>query len=151
MTKEQLLELIGHRNDALNIIRNILAENGISDKAYAQIFQLLYYTLADGQDHEVAYCKETKEWRMGKTPLSDLKLFCLLGRVHEVVRYYVLSSWDDCILSSWITEMPMLDKIKADMLTMENLTHLRSIFKIAVETMIYSSDSSIAWESDSGN
>lgn len=146
--KEQLIDLIGHRTEAIPVIKDILAESGISDKAYAQIFKLIYFDLAESQEHEISFCKSTKEWRIGKKPLSDLRLFCLLGKVHEIVWSFVLSSWDECIFSSWISEMPALEKAKTDMTAMETMPHLRGILKIAIENMAFKSDSRVDWGSD---
>lgn len=142
------MELVGHRPETISVIKNILAENGISDRAYAQIFQLMFYDYADGQENEVSYCKSTKEWRIGKKPLSDLRLFCLLSKVHEIVRTFVLSSWDDCIFSSWVGELPALEKARSDMMIMENLTHLRGILKAAVDNMEYKADGRVDWDSE---
>ena len=147
--KEHLMELVNHRAETLPVIRDILAETAISDNSYAQIFQLMFSTLADGEDNIISYCESTKEWRIGQKPLSDLKLFVLLGKVHEIVRSYVLASWDECIFSTWVETSPMVDKIKSEMLMMENIAHLKAILKAASKNMEYSNpDGTISWATD---
>ena len=142
--KEQLMELLHGRKEIIPLIHDILAEHNISDVAYAQVFALLFSTMATNEDEEVAYCKATKDWRLGKKPLSDVKLFCLMSKVCDVVRCYVLSSWEECIFSAWVTSKDVA-KAEQEMNLLESLSHVRAILKLAAEQMPYSGNGTISW------
>lgn len=148
--KEHLLELIQNRTELIPFIHDILAEHHLSDTSYASIFRLAFSSMAVSPEEEVAYCKGTKEWKIGKKSLSDVKLFCLLSQVCDIVRYYVLSSWDECIFSAWTSDKEVV-KAEQEMNALESLSHLRGILKIASETMVYNSDGTLEWGPGEGD
>lgn len=148
---ERLLDLLHDREEFIPLIHDSLAEHHISDDSYAQIFRLIHFSMADSPENEVAFCKGTKEWRRGKRPLSDAKLFVLLNQVCDIVRYYVLSSWDECIFSAWTSDSKEVLKVEREMETMEGLAQLRAILKGAAEMMVYNSDGAIDWSTAAGD
>jgi hypothetical protein len=147
--KEMLLDLLQQRQELLPVIHSILADDGISEVSYANVFSLVFFSEAQDVESEIAYCKGAEEWRQGKITLTDAKLFSLLAQVCDIVRYYVLASWDDCILSAWGKGKEIL-KAEKEMTEMESLAHLHNILKIASESMVYNSDGVMAWVGDDG-
>ena len=143
--KEQLLDLIGNRTDMLPIIRDILAAERLTPKSYAQVFRLIYSTMAMTPDEQISFSKGAKEWRIGRRKLTDVKLFSRLGTVCDIIRYYVLASWDECIFSAWVASNIEVTKAEADMDKMESSSSLREIIKQAAEMMVYSTDGTIDW------
>lgn len=141
--KEKLMDLLNDRAELLPLIHDVLAEHHITEASYAHIFRVLYSTMADDSD-EVAYCSVTKEWKCGKKTLSDIKVFNLLGQVCDIVRYYVRMSWDECIFSAWLPDQELM-KVEQSMTSMEGLSHVRGILKIAAANMVYSSDGTMDW------
>lgn len=143
--KEQLMELLENRTDIIPILRDILAAERLTPKSYAQVFRLLYSTMATAPEETIAFSKGTNEWRVGRKKLTDVMFFCKLGVVCNVIRYYVLASWDECIFSAWISADAEVAKAEADMEKMESSSSLREIIKYAKEMMVYSSDGTINW------
>jgi len=141
--RERLNELLAGQIEILPAVHDILAEHHISDISYAKVFQLLYSASAC-EGSKVSFCNGTQEWKMGKRSLSDARLFCLLGNVCDVIHSYVLASWEECIFSAWSSDKEVL-KVEREMDEMENLTHLRSILKLAAPNMLFSSDGTIDW------
>lgn len=142
--KESLLELLHQREDLLPVIHSILAEDAITETSYANVFSLVFFTETEDSNSEVAYCKGAEEWRQGKQTLTDAKIFALLAQVCDIVRYYVMASWDECILSAWGNSKEIV-KVEKEMSEMESLPHLHNILKIASESMVYTSDGVIPW------
>jgi len=145
--KDVLLDLLQQRQELLPLIHDILAEDAISETSYANVFSLVFFAEAQCDDKEVAYCKGAEEWRQGKIALTDAKLFSLLAQVCDIIRYYVLASWDDCILSAWGNSKEIL-RVEKEMTEMESLAHLNNILKIASTSMVYTSDGVMAWDNE---
>ena len=70
-----------------------------------QQFSGCFLTMARTPEGEVTYRSEIEKWLIGEKLLSDAKLFSFLNKVCDIVRYYVLWSWDSCIFSTWNTTM----------------------------------------------
>lgn len=146
--KELFLERIGNQTDLIPQIYNILAKDHISDKSYAAIFQLIFFDNAAKKEDVIAYCKATGDWRRGSRPISDIKLICVLDKVCEIIRYYVLASWDECIFSAWCSDEEVT-KALHEMDDMETMEHMKNISQIASESMVYSSDGTFTWSENS--
>ena len=146
--KEILMDLV-HNNEAIiPLIHDCLAEKGLTDAGYAAIFRLVYYSMAPSKEETVSFSKATKEWKVGDRTLSDIKLFCYLNNVCDIVRHYILSSWEACILSAWQPESKELMNAENQMGVMESLSHVRAMLKICAEAMPYSSDGAMDWVGD---
>ena len=148
-TKDELMDLLDGRTEMLPLIHDALAEHHITDASYSDIFQLLYSSHLTPPSQTVSYSAASKEWKMGKKVLSDVKVFGLLSKVCDIIRYYVRSSWEECIFSAWMDDSE-LEKTEKDMDNMESLSHVRAILKLASSSMTSSDDVKMDWsDSDS--
>lgn len=143
--REKLMKLLDGRPELLPLIHDVLAEHHLSETAYANVFELVNYSMATDPSDVVAYFAPTKEWRLGKRVISDIKLFGLLDRVCDIIRLYVRTSWEDCIFSAWVSDAE-LTKAETAMTSMESMSHIRNILEVAAKSMAFNTDGTMDWE-----
>lgn len=107
---ELALALAHDDTDLLEDIHDILMEFGISDEAYSKAFARMYYTEKEIGER-ISYDPSEKEWRRSGHALSDIRLVTELGKTCDLVRAYILASWDNCVFSAW---MPKKEVQKAE-------------------------------------
>jgi len=133
--KARLMELLHGRAELVPLIHDILAENQLSEEAYAQVFQLVFSSKPNSSEDEVSFCRDAKEWVQGGKPLSGVKLFCVLNQVCDIIRFYTLASWEECIFSAWGSDKEVL-AAQEKMHEMESIAHMRSVLKLSAENML---------------
>ena len=119
--------------DLLEDVHDIVMEAGISDEAYARVFARMYYTGRE-EGERISYDAPEKEWRRAGHVLSDIRLVTELGKACDLLRAYVLASWDNCVFSAWVPAKEV-QKAQEKMSSMESLTHAKTIFALASELM----------------
>lgn len=139
------MKLLDDRSELLPLVHDILAEHHLSEIAYANIFELVNYSMAADPSDVVAYFAPTKEWRLGKRVISDIKLFGLLDKICDIIRLYVRISWEDCIFSAWVSDAE-LTKAEAAMTSMESISHIRNILETASKNMVFNTDGTMDWK-----
>lgn len=130
---ELALALAHDDTDLLEDIHDILMEFGISDEAYSKAFARMYYTEKEIGER-ISYDPSEKEWRRSGHALSDIRLVTELGKTCDLVRAYILASWDNCVFSAWMPKKEV-QKAEEKMGAMESLTHAKAIFALASELM----------------
>jgi len=130
---ELALALAHDDTDLLEDIHDILMEFGISDEAYSKAFARMYYTEKEIGER-ISYDPSEKEWRRSGHALSDIRLVTELGKTCDLVRAYILASWDNCVFSAWVPKKEV-QKAEEKMGAMESLTHAKAIFALASELM----------------
>ena len=130
---ELALALAHDDTDLLEDIHDILMEFGISDEAYSKAFARMYYTEKEIGER-ISYDPSEKEWRRSGHALSDIRLVTELGKTCDLVRAYILASWDNCVFSAWMPKKEV-QKAEENMGAMESLTHAKAIFALASELM----------------
>ena len=130
---ELALALANDDTDLLEDIHDILMEFGISDEAYSKAFARMYYTEKEIGER-ISYDPSEKEWRRSGHALSDIRLVTELGKTCDLVRAYILASWDNCVFSAWMPKKEV-QKAEEKMGAMESLTHAKAIFALASELM----------------
>ena len=130
---ELALALAHDDTDLLEDIHDILMEFGISDEAYSKAFARMYYTEKEIGER-ISYDPSEKEWRRYGHALSDIRLVTELGKTCDLVRAYILASWDNCVFSAWMPKKEV-QKAEEKMGAMESLTHAKAIFALASELM----------------
>ena len=130
---ELALALAHDDTDLLEDIHDILMEFGISDEAYSKAFARMYYTEKEIGER-ISYDPSEKEWRRSGHALSDIRLVTELGKTCDLVRAYILASWDNCVFSAWMPKKEV-QKAEEKMGVMESLTHAKAIFALASELM----------------
>lgn len=143
--REKLMKLLDGRLELLPLIHDVLAEHHLSETAYAHVFELVNYSTVTDPSDVVAYFAPTKEWRLGKRVISDIKLFGLLDKACDIIRLYVRASWEDCIFSAWVSDAE-LAKAETTMTSMENMSHIRNILAVAAKSMVFNTDGTIDWK-----
>lgn len=130
---ELALALAHNDTDLLKDIHDILMESGICDEAYAKTFARMYYTEKEIGER-ISYDPSEKEWRRSGHTLSDIRLVTELGKACDLIRAYILASWDNCVFSAWVSRKEV-QKADEKMAAMESLTHAKAIFALASELM----------------
>ena len=130
---ELALALAHDDTDLLEDIHDILMEFGISDEAYSKAFARMYYTEKEIGER-ISYDPSEKEWRRSGHALSDIRLVTELGKTCDLIRAYILASWDNCVFSAWMPKKEV-QKAEEKMGAMESLTHVKAIFALASELM----------------
>jgi len=126
---ELALSLADNNTDLLEELHDIITDNGITEETYARAFALLHYKDKDG-DERISYAEAEQEWKRSGHVLSDVKLFTALNQSCELVRNYILASWENCVFSTWVSRKEV-QKAEAKMDTMESLTHAKAIITLA--------------------
>ena len=130
---DKALALADNDPDILDEVHEILLQNGLSETAYAQIFMLLFYKTRSDDDR-ISCSSIQKLWKCGQQPLSDVKLFASLSQCCDLIRNYVLASWENCVLSAW-TSKRELTKSMQTMTMLESLDHAKNIISAASKLM----------------
>ena len=86
--------LLKNQPETIAQLRQFLKASGISEKAYADAFVLLFNTQAPSET-KVTYIATTNQWQTGTKIMSDAKLFVSLSKVCEVIHDYVLNEWQE--------------------------------------------------------
>lgn len=147
---ERALELVDDDPDTLDSVHSILMKEGLSETAYAQIFALIFFQ-AKEDDEKISCSSVEKVWKRGKLTLSDMKLFSALNQCCNIIRCYVLASWENCVFSAWASKREVT-KAEKDMEAMESLAHAKNILAAAAPLMPNNDcENRISWtEEESG-
>lgn len=142
---ELALTLAHNDIDLLEDVHETIMGTGISDETYAKIFSLMY----GGDDDLIRYFPSEKVWRRNGQQLSDMKVFTALDKTCELIRAYVLASWENCVFSAWVPRKEV-QKAEEKMDTQESIAHAKAILSLAAETMASESSGSpkIDWAAD---
>jgi len=144
---EQALALADDDPDLLDCVHEILMKDGITDAAYAQAFARMFYT-DRAEDERISCSTIEKIWKKGGQVLSDIKLFAALSQCCDLIRTYVLASWENCVLSAWASKKEVV-KTEKDMDAMETLSHAKNIIAAAAPLMPNDvQDSKVDWSAE---
>ena len=131
---ESVLALLGNDQDLLQDALSLLRE-GISEKTYAGVFQLLFYT---STDTKLTYSDSEKVWTRGEQTVSDLELISMFAEAVGLVRKIVTFQKDlfqyTALFPGWVNSKD-LTKVDADMVTMESFPKIRTSLRFAAELM----------------
>lgn len=138
--------LSANQPETMTQIRQFLKTSGINEQAYADVFVLLFNTLAPN-DEKVTYIVTTNQWQMGTKIMSDAKLFVSLSRVCEVIHDCVLDEWNKSIFSAWIPAKEFA-RVENAMDHMESLSKLKAMLELAAQeiSVEVSAASRVKWE-----
>lgn len=134
--RESLLAMVGNE-DQLQEVITLLAQEGITEKAYAQVFRLLFWKLVDPRER-ISYSVEAKTWYRGKETLSDMELVAVFSEAVYFIRKCVDMSWKICsyntISDMWLNEK---ESAKTDLAmdSMESFAKLRLCLRQAAAIM----------------
>ena len=143
--------LLKNQPETIAQLRQFLKASGISEKAYADAFVLLFNTQAPNEA-KVTYIATTNQWQTGTRIMSDAKLFVSLSKVCEVIHDYVLNEWQESIFSAWIPPKEFA-RVENAMDHMESLSKLKAILELAAQdvTVEVSAASRVQWEDPNGD
>jgi hypothetical protein len=144
--REAILDIVDGSREVLGAIHDVLAEDGLTVKAYAKVFSFLHYVYAADED-KISYSSRNKTWMKGDEAISDIRLFGVLGQACDVIYQYVEHSWRSSVFSSWMSQKE-LEKALAQMKNQESITEASKIIKIAMTLMPVSNEDSdgFGWE-----
>lgn len=128
-----ILELADNNQEIFTIAHDAIMTNGLTIQAYADIFRYLCYDARPATDR-LTYLTGSKTWRRGTKPLTDAVVLQELFRVSQIVREYVLLSWENCVFSSWLPARELQRAEKA-MDTLESLERLKEILEASAAEM----------------
>ena len=130
---ELALSLVHNDMDLLEDVHETIMENGISDDTYAKVFSLMFNSNRS-DENRITFSSVEKEWKKNDRTLSDIKLFTALNQSCELVRAYVLASWENCVFSAWVSKKEV-QKAEERMDSMESMAHAKTILALAAEMM----------------
>lgn len=143
--REELIRIIGDDQALMEVIGHEIRDGKISDQTYARIFSLLFFTRLDGAEC-INYSKASTQWRRGKKPISDVKLFGLMAQVCDAIRYSILDSWQGCLVSA-LTSDKVVQQIESELDCMESMGHVQSILHLASEMMVFTNtNGQFSWD-----
>lgn len=129
--------------DLLDSVHKILKERGLTEEAYAEVFELLFST-AKPEKERLVYHAAEQVWMRGNRAMSDMKLFAAINQCCELIYAYVFYSWHSSIFAGWLPRKE-LTKAEDAMTEMESLAHSKNILSLAAAKMAATDTEKIDW------
>lgn len=144
--QKALAELAGGDEELVGLVRNEIRSGRLTERTYAKVFALMYFTRMDAAQC-VSYSKASAQWRWGKKPISEIRVYGLVANACDLIRLVILASWQDCLVSVLASEK-VLQKLETDLDGMEKLERVKEMLAIAGTMMVYTnSDGQFNWGS----
>lgn len=124
-----ILELANNDQEIFTIIHEAIATHGLTSQAYAAVFR---YLCGDSRsaNNRLVYMAGSKTWKQGAKTLTDAMVLKELFRVDQMIREYVLLSWENCVFSTWLPARELQHAEKA-MDALESLDKLKETLDLA--------------------
>lgn len=149
---ESILALLGNKKELLRDVMSLLRKEGLSEKLYAQIFRIMFFTSAEPDDR-LSYSEAEKVWMRGPRPISDMELVSVFSETVYLVRKCVGFAWNlscaSALFPAWENQKEFA-KTEITMDSVESFGKLRNCLRMAGEIMPAGGDVSadINWSSE---
>lgn len=131
--RARILELADDYDGIFTVAHDAIVTHGVSAQAYADIFKYLSCDCRRSGT-QLIYVPAKKSWRCGTKPVTDINVLQALSQVCEIVREYLLLSWEECVFSAWLPNRE-LQAVEEAMDSMESFDKLKEILDLAAPNM----------------
>lgn len=149
-----LTKLVGGDQDKAQAVYETVHKHGLSEKAYAYAFKVMFYDPSEPQDC-IAYSTAEKKWFRGNKPISDLELISVFCEAVYLVKQVVEMSWKiaqyGAIGDTWLNQKEYA-RTELIMDDIESFAKIRSCLKAAAAIMVKTEDeeATVDWGSVCG-